>query len=170
MSESSQSTADERSARSKRTDAIAVALGYEPGQGKAPTVLASGRGTVAEQILAIAFAQGVRVREDADLAELLAAVEVDSEIPVEALAAVAEILSYVYRANGRLGHGQTDADDTRSVGRPGGQSGDRPRGDAAAREALTGWSALFADPPARTDQSSAPRSPSSTGSDWRGPE
>ncbi|MQX35226.1 EscU/YscU/HrcU family type III secretion system export apparatus switch protein [Roseospira navarrensis] len=89
-------------APSRRTDAIAVALGYDPEGGRAPTVLASGRGTVAEQILSIAFAQGVKVREDADLAQILAAVEVDSEIPLEALAAVAEILSYVYRANGRL--------------------------------------------------------------------
>lgn len=85
-----------------RTDAVAVALGYDPDSGRAPTVLASGRGAVAEQILAIAFAHGVKVREDADLAQLLAAVEVDSEIPVEAMAAVAEILSYIYRANGRL--------------------------------------------------------------------
>jgi flagellar biosynthesis protein len=42
------------------------------------------------------------VREDADLAELLVAVDVESEIPLEALAAVAEILSYVYRANNAL--------------------------------------------------------------------
>jgi flagellar biosynthesis protein len=61
--------------------------------------VASGRGAVAEQILGIAFERGVRVRADADLAEILAAVEVDSEIPLQALAAVAEILSYVYRAN-----------------------------------------------------------------------
>ncbi len=38
------------------------------------------------------------MRTDADLAEILAAVEVDSEVPLQALAAVAEILSYVYRA------------------------------------------------------------------------
>ena len=57
---------------------------------------------LAHQILAIAFAQGIRVREDADLAELLSHVDVDSEIPLEAFAAVAEILAYVYRANGSL--------------------------------------------------------------------
>jgi flagellar biosynthesis protein len=64
--------------------------------------LAGGRGAIAEQILNIAFAQGVRVREDADLAQLLAAVDIDSEIPVEAFAAVAEILVYVWRANGAM--------------------------------------------------------------------
>lgn len=69
----------------------------------APRVVASGRGAVAEQILNLAFAHGVRVREDADLAAILAGVEVDCEIPLEALAAVAEILSYVYRANAQAG-------------------------------------------------------------------
>ncbi len=79
---------------------VAVALQYEPDQDNAPRVVAGGRGSIAEQILQIAFAQGVKVREDADLAELLTAIEIDSEIPTEAFAAVAEILVYVYRANG----------------------------------------------------------------------
>lgn len=79
---------------------VAVALQYEPDKGNAPRVVAGGRGSIAEQILAIAFAQGVKVREDADLAELLSAIDIDSEIPVEAFAAVAEILIYVYRSNG----------------------------------------------------------------------
>ena len=81
---------------------IAVALHYEPKGEHAPKVVATGRGNVAEQILQIAFAKGVRVREDADLAELLSQLDVESEIPVEAFAAVAEILAYVYRANGQL--------------------------------------------------------------------
>ena len=71
----------------------------EAAAGGNPRVTAAGRGALAEQILEIAFARGVKVREDAELAEILAAIEVDSEVPVEALAAVAEILSYVYRAN-----------------------------------------------------------------------
>lgn len=80
--------------------AVAVALAYD-GSPAPPKVVASGRGAMAEQILALAFANGVRVREDADLAEILASVDVDTEIPLEAFAAVAEILAYVYRANGR---------------------------------------------------------------------
>lgn len=79
---------------------VAVALQYEPETDNAPRVVAGGRGSIAEQILQIAFAQGVKVREDPDLAELLTAIEIDSEIPTEAFAAVAEILIYVYRANG----------------------------------------------------------------------
>lgn len=79
---------------------IAVALEEQAGN-QAPKVVASGRGFVAEQILAIAFANGVKVREDADLVQILSAVDVDSDIPTEAYAAVAEILAYVYRANGQ---------------------------------------------------------------------
>jgi flagellar biosynthesis protein len=81
---------------------VAVALQYELGGPSLPRVSASGKGVIAEQIVALAFASGVKVREDADLAELLSAVELDCEIPPEALIAVAEILSYVYRENGRL--------------------------------------------------------------------
>lgn len=100
---------DERSETAKRAEApaaegartpqLAVALQYDPDQADAPRVTASGRGHVAEQILNLAFANGVKVRTDPDLAQVLAAVEVDSVIPVEAFTAVAEILAYVYRAN-----------------------------------------------------------------------
>jgi flagellar biosynthesis protein len=78
---------------------VAVALRHERGRDHIPRVVASGRGAVAEQILAVAFAEGIKVRQDADLAEVLAALDVGSDIPLEAFAAVAEILSYVYRAN-----------------------------------------------------------------------
>ena len=79
---------------------MAVALKYDPETQYAPKVVASGRGGIAEQILAIAFAKGIKVREDADLAELLSLIDIDSEIPIEAFVPVAEILAYIYRANG----------------------------------------------------------------------
>ncbi len=79
---------------------VAVALRHSAGDPALPRIVASGHGAVAEQILELAFAHGVKVRTDADLAEILAAVDVESEIPIEAIAAVAEILAYVYRANG----------------------------------------------------------------------
>lgn len=84
---------------------IAVALAYDEAVDSLPKVVASGRGATAEQILELAFASGVKVREDADLAEILAAVDLDTEIPVEAIAAVAEILIHVYRANGTVAEG-----------------------------------------------------------------
>jgi flagellar biosynthesis protein len=77
---------------------VAVALRYQKGNDPAPRVTASGRGFVAEEILRLAFANGVKVREDAELAELLDAVEIGEIIPYPAFAAVAEILSYIYRA------------------------------------------------------------------------
>ena len=70
-----------------------------PAAGNAPRIVAKGHGTVAEQILQLAFASGVKVREDANLTEILEAIEIDTEVPLHALAAVAEILNYVYRAN-----------------------------------------------------------------------
>lgn len=80
---------------------VAVALRYQPEDThSAPKVVASGRGWLAERILELAFEHGVKVRADADLAEVLAAIDIDSEIPVEAFVAVAEILRYVYAANG----------------------------------------------------------------------
>lgn len=74
----------------------ATVAGDERDAAAAPRVVASGRGAVAEQILQIAFERGVKVRTDSDLAEILAAVEVESEIPLAALAGVAEILRYLY--------------------------------------------------------------------------
>lgn len=81
---------------------VAVALRYDPDEADAPTVVATGKGHIANQILEIAFAHGVKVRTDPDLAQVLAAVDIDSVIPLEAYVAVAEILSYVYRANNQL--------------------------------------------------------------------
>lgn len=97
-----QSNGSQPNGRARPRRPVAVALTYELGGRDLPRVVASGRGTVAEQILEIAFANGVKVREDADLVEILSAVDVDSEIPLEAIVAVAEILSHVYRANGTV--------------------------------------------------------------------
>ena len=80
----------------------AAALIDESQAGNLPRVVASGKGSFAEQILEIAWANDIKVREDADLAEVLTAIDVESEIPIEAFAAVAEILSYVYKANAGL--------------------------------------------------------------------
>lgn len=78
---------------------VAVALHHNPEAADLPRVVASGRGLVADQIVNLAFAHGVKVREDADLAQILSLIDLDSDIPVEAMAAVAEILAYLYRAN-----------------------------------------------------------------------
>lgn len=79
----------------------AVALTESDIAGEAPTIAAVGRGVIAEKILQLAFENDIKVREDSALAEMLATIEIDSPIPSEAFMAVAEILSYVYRANGK---------------------------------------------------------------------
>ena len=78
----------------------AVAVKDRTAEKKVPQVVAAGRGTMAEKILQLAFENDIKVKEDAPLAEMLAAVELDSPIPSEAFVAIAEILYYVYRANG----------------------------------------------------------------------
>jgi len=80
----------------------AVALKYRAGADSAPKVVAKGRGLVAEKILELARACNVPVHEDADLAEVLSALELNSEIPPETYILVAEILAFIYRANASL--------------------------------------------------------------------
>lgn len=93
---------------------VAIALGHEKGGPGAPRIVAKGHGEVAEKILRLAFENDVKVRSDPELAQVLSAVEVDCEIPLEAFAAVAEILSYVYVANRRLMN-EADIEDDEAV-------------------------------------------------------
>lgn len=79
----------------------AIALSYEIGD-ELPKIIATGKGKLAEQILRIAFERGIKVRQDPALASMLSAMDIDSEIPLEAIEAVAEILAYVYRENGKM--------------------------------------------------------------------
>ncbi|HEU4838202.1 MAG TPA: EscU/YscU/HrcU family type III secretion system export apparatus switch protein [Micavibrio sp.] len=86
--------------KEKNIRQTAVALKDRTAERQVPQVVAAGRGEIAEKIMQLAFENGIKVKEDAPLAEMLAAVELDSPIPSEAFMAVAEILYYVYRANG----------------------------------------------------------------------
>lgn len=86
--------------RKKPKNATAVAISSGDKNDEAPRITAAGRGKIAEQILQLAFDNGIKVREDSALAEMLTKVELDSPIPSEAFLAVAEVLSYVYKANG----------------------------------------------------------------------
>lgn len=80
-------------------DDLAVALTYQPGTDQAPRVVAKGQGWLARQIIELAQANGIEVRKDANLTQILAQVDVDSEIPLEAFTLVAEMLSYIYQKN-----------------------------------------------------------------------
>ncbi len=80
----------------------AVALGYAPGQDAAPRVLAAGQGVIAEQIIALARANGIPIRDDPVLVSALAGVDIGEEIPPELYRVVAEVLAYVYRIQGKM--------------------------------------------------------------------
>lgn len=81
---------------------IAVALEYEIGKDAAPRVTATGRGAIAEKIVATAREHGVAIEGNPLLAEALSGVEVDQEIPEELYRAVAEVIGFVLRAAGKL--------------------------------------------------------------------
>ena len=80
----------------------AVALGYDMDKHNAPVVVAKGQGHIAKKIVQIALDEGIEIHQDADLVQILKAVDIDSEIPLEAFGAVAEIISYIYKANGKM--------------------------------------------------------------------
>ena len=79
----------------------AVALGYDTNNDSAPRVLASGSGKTAEQIIALANAHNVIIREDPILVEALSKVELGAVIPPELYLVIAEILAYVFRIQER---------------------------------------------------------------------
>ena len=80
----------------------AVALKFRADEDRAPKVVAKGEGHVARAIKEAAARHGVPIRRDDDLIELLAQVDIDREIPAELYAAVAEVLSWIYRANDEM--------------------------------------------------------------------
>ena len=77
----------------------AATLQYDKEKGAAPKLTSKGRGQVAERILAIAEEHGIPVHQDADLIEILEKTEIDTEIPLEVYAIVAEIFAYIYKVN-----------------------------------------------------------------------
>ncbi len=80
----------------------AVALRYERSKNAAPRVVAKGRGLVAESIMALAREHHVPLVEDRNLVEVLEALDINLEIPPELYRAVAEVLVFVYRLNGKM--------------------------------------------------------------------
>ncbi len=88
--------------KSKRQREKAVAVRYDSERERAPKVVAKGQGELARKIHEIAKDAGIPIHEDSDLVELLGQVELDREIPVELYGALAEILSWIYKANAQM--------------------------------------------------------------------
>jgi len=78
----------------KRT---AVAMRYDVEKDKAPLILATGRGAIADEILRIAEENKIPLYENRDLANMLAKLEIDTEIPAQLYVLVAEVLFFVYK-------------------------------------------------------------------------
>lgn len=73
----------------------AIALEYNPNEGDAPKVIASGRGALAERIIEKAKESAVPIHRDDKLADTLSRLEIGDMIPPELYEVVAEILVFV---------------------------------------------------------------------------
>lgn len=81
--------------KSENDERKAAALSYKQGY-YAPVVVASGKGVMAEAIIACARENGVYVHESPELVKLLLQVDTDRFIPPELYRAVAELLVWLY--------------------------------------------------------------------------
>ena len=77
----------------------AVALKYEPKKVHAPRVIAKGKGEVAEKIIQIAKKNGIFVKNDPDLIEVLSCLDINQEISPDLYVVVSELLAFVYSLN-----------------------------------------------------------------------
>jgi flagellar biosynthesis protein len=85
----------------KKKPKKAVALRYDAGKDKAPRVSAKGQGRVAEKIIQLARENGIPVKDDPDLVEILSGLELEAEIPPSVYVVVAELLAFAYSVNGK---------------------------------------------------------------------
>ena len=74
----------------------AVALQYDKEKNQAPVVGAKGEGKTAQKIIQIAKENGVPLKKDEDLVELLSKIELNKEVPPQMYKAIAEVFSFIY--------------------------------------------------------------------------
>lgn len=75
----------------------AIAIKYDIDKSKAPKIIATGRGNIADKILEVAEENNIPFYEDQSLADLLSRLEIDQEVPSELYSLVAEVLAFVYQ-------------------------------------------------------------------------
>ncbi|MTV47693.1 FhlB domain-containing protein [Heliobacillus mobilis] len=80
----------------------AVALKYNPAVDDVPKVIATGQGHLARRILEVAKEKDIPIHEDPTLVNLLAKLDLGSEIPPELYRMVAEVLAFIYRLDRRV--------------------------------------------------------------------
>jgi len=74
----------------------AVALKYDIEAGGVPTVVAKGKGLIAEKIIELAKENEVHIHENPELLEILIRLEVGDEIPEALYRAIAEVIAFTY--------------------------------------------------------------------------
>lgn len=75
----------------------AIAIKYDVDKSKAPKIVATGKGSVAEMILQVAEENKIPFYEDPSLADLLSKLELEEDVPPELYGLVAEVLAFVYQ-------------------------------------------------------------------------
>lgn len=75
----------------------AIALKYRQDSQDAPTVIAKGKGMIAENILEKAKENEIPIQQDPTLIGLLGQLSINESIPEELYKAVAEVFAFVYR-------------------------------------------------------------------------
>ncbi|AQS38872.1 uncharacterized protein, cytoplasmic domain of flagellar protein FhlB like protein [Shewanella psychrophila] len=90
----------ENSAAQAKNEQEAVALSYD-GQ-KAPVITATGKGAVADEIIALAKEAGVHIHKDAHLSDFLQRLELGEEIPKELYLLIAELIAFAYTLDGKF--------------------------------------------------------------------
>jgi len=77
----------------------AIALSWDPYLDDAPTMTAKGSGFLADEIIRLAKANNIPIREDRDLVQIFSMLDIGASIPPEIHTAIAEILAFIYWSN-----------------------------------------------------------------------
>ncbi|RAP33566.1 hypothetical protein DID75_01830 [Candidatus Marinamargulisbacteria bacterium SCGC AG-410-N11] len=75
----------------------AIALKYDVDKDKAPKIIATGKGYIADMILQVAEENQVPFYEDENLTQLLSKLDINDEIPGDLYTLVAEVLAFVFQ-------------------------------------------------------------------------
>ena len=86
--------------KKNQTITTAVALKYDGDD--APTITATGEGSIAEEIIRIAKEANIPLYENADLVELLSKLELGDHIPEVLYRVIAEIIAFAYYLQGKV--------------------------------------------------------------------
>jgi flagellar biosynthesis protein len=88
-----------RPPKKKEAPTRAAVIRYDKDNDRAPTIVAQGRGEIAEKIIAKAKEHDIPLQEDALLLENLLELDLGSNVPPQLYQVVAEVLLLVRRAN-----------------------------------------------------------------------